>query len=156
MSQSNTAIPPSAKEVIITPSKVRGVVSYELPFIEDARGNLTVGEFGRPLPFIPERYFITFAIPSGTQRGEHAHRECAQYLTCVHGSCSVLVDDGVHQQEFLLDRPTLGLYVPPMIWATECKHSADSTLIVFASHHYDPSDYIRDYLEFQRLAIGRQ
>jgi UDP-2-acetamido-3-amino-2,3-dideoxy-glucuronate N-acetyltransferase len=35
-----------------------------------------------------------------------------------------------------------------MVWATEYKHSADSRLMVFASHSYDPADYIRDYAEF--------
>ncbi len=154
MSAEQTNRPVPSQSVTIQASKVRGVRSYELPYIEDARGNLTVGEFGNPLPFVPQRYFITFAIPSGTLRGEHAHRLCAQYLTCVHGSCYVLVDDGTTREEYFLDRPTLGLYVPPMVWATECKHSPDSTLIVFASHHYDAADYIRDYDEFMRLAAA--
>jgi dTDP-4-dehydrorhamnose 3,5-epimerase-like enzyme len=155
MSSPTATQAPSNQQVKTIHSKVRGVVTYELPYIEDARGNLTVGEFGRPLPFVPQRYFITFAIPSGTQRGEHAHYECAQFFICVHGSCTVLVDDGVRQEEFLLDRPTLGLYLPPMVWATESNHTHDAKLMVFASHHYDTADYIRDYVEFQALAAAR-
>lgn len=129
-------------------SKVRGVRSYHLPFISDPRGNLTVGEFERTLPFTPKRYFITFDVPSAKLRGEHAHRKCEQFLVCVRGSCAVVVDDGTHREEFLLDRPTFGVYVPAMIWATEYKHSPDSTLMVFSSEYYDPDDYIRDYDEF--------
>ena len=129
-------------------SNVRGVQALHLPFINDPRGNLTVGEFERSLPFAPLRYFVTFAVPDATVRGEHAHRECHQFLICLHGSCAVMVDDGQHREEFLLDRPTFGVYVPPMVWAAEYKHSPDSTLLVFASHYYDPADYIREYHEF--------
>ena len=132
-------------------SRVRGVRCYELPFISDPRGNLTVGEFERTLPFQPRRYFITFDVPNARIRGEHAHRTCEQFLVCVRGSCAVVVDDGRQREEILLDRPTLGVHVPPMIWATEYKHSSDSTLMVFASHYYDPDDYIRDYSDFIAL-----
>jgi len=136
-------------------SKVRGVRAFQLPFISDPRGNLTVGEFERGLPFAPLRYFITFDVPSASMRGEHAHKECEQFLICVRGSCNVVVDDGTQREEFVLDRPTFGVYVPPMVWATEYKHSADSTLMVFASHHYDPADYIRDYDEFLAATKAR-
>lgn len=132
----------------ITESKVSGVRAYHLPFISDPRGNLTVGEFERTLPFIPKRYFITFDVPNAKLRGEHAHKKCEQFLVCVRGSCAVVVDDGTHREEFLLDRPTFGVHVPAMIWATEYKHSPDSTLMVFTSDYYDPEDYIRDYQEF--------
>ena len=147
----------SDSPVQVIHSKVKGVRAYQLPFITDPRGNLTVGEFGPHLPFAPKRYFATFDVPNATVRGEHAHRECEQFLLCLHGSCAVMVDDGEHREEFLLDRPTFGIYVPPMIWAAEYKHSADSTLLVFASHHYDPADYIRDYAEFlEHLSHGLQ
>lgn len=142
------------RRAIVTDSKVRGVRAFDLPFIADPRGNLTVGEFGRELPFVPKRYFITFDVPSFHLRGEHAHRECEQFLICVRGSCALVVDDGTNREEFLLDRPTIGVHVPPMVWATEYKHSPDSTLLVFASHHYDPADYIRDYSQFLG-AVGR-
>ena len=135
-------------------ARVRGVRLFELPFISDPRGNLTVGEFERTIPFRPKRYFMTFDVPDARMRGEHAHRECEQFLVCVRGSCAVVVDDGSRREEFLLDRPTLGIHVPPMIWATEYKHTSDSTLMVFASHYYDPGDYIRDYREFLELATG--
>jgi UDP-2-acetamido-3-amino-2,3-dideoxy-glucuronate N-acetyltransferase len=137
--------------VRVMESKVRGVRAYQLPFINDPRGNLTVGEFGETVPFVPLRYFVTFDIPNAELRGEHAHFQCQQFLICMRGSCAVVVDDGVQREEFLLDRPTFGVYVPPMVWATEYKHSHDSTLTVFASHHYDPADYIRDYKTFLSL-----
>lgn len=133
-------------------SIVIGVTLHKLPFILDMRGNLSVGEFEKTVPFVPKRYFLTFEVPSEKTRGEHAHLRCKQFLICVKGRCSVVVDDGRNRQEFLLDRPDLGLYLPPMTWGIQYRYSADATLLVFASEYYDNSDYIRDYAEFLRLA----
>ena len=36
-----------------------------------------------------------------------------------------------------------------MIWGTQYDYSADGALLVFASEHYDPDDYIRDYGAFR-------
>jgi UDP-2-acetamido-3-amino-2,3-dideoxy-glucuronate N-acetyltransferase len=140
------------ESVQIRESAVSGVKLYRLPLFQDHRGNLTVAELGTVLPFVPMRYFITYAVPGQNIRGEHAHRECFQFLTCVHGSCRVRVDDGSRSDEFLLDDPTLGVLVPPMTWAAEFGHSAESVLLVLASHRYDPGDYLRDYPTFVALA----
>lgn len=131
-------------------SRVKGVQIYAMPRIEDMRGNLSVGEFGRNLPFVPQRYFLVFDVPSAEVRGEHAHRQCHQFLVCVHGRVSVVADDGARREEFLLDRPEIGLHVAPLVWATQYCYSSDAVLLVFASHAYDPSDYIRDYDDFLR------
>ena len=132
-------------------SDVRGVSLHELPYIEDMRGSLSVGEFERSIPFSPKRYFLVFDVPSREIRGEHAHRTCNQFLICVKGSCMVVVDDGKQRLEFLLDRPNLGISLPAMTWGTQYKYSNDAVLLVFASDHYDPADYIRDYNEFEML-----
>jgi acetyltransferase-like isoleucine patch superfamily enzyme/dTDP-4-dehydrorhamnose 3,5-epimerase-like enzyme len=136
-------------------TQVTGVVLHRLPKIIDLRGSLTVGEFDRTIPFPVKRYFVVFDVPSRETRGEHAHRECHQYLICVRGSCSVVADDGHHRQEFLLDRPDIGLHLPPMIWGIQYKYSSDAVLLVYASHYYDSADYIRDYSEFCQLVGGK-
>lgn len=130
------------------PTHVRGVTVHNFPLIPDMRGSLTVGEFEKNIPFVPMRYFMVFNVPSKETRGEHAHRECHQFLICVRGSCAVLADDGVNRTEILLDSPDKGVYLPPMVWGVQYKYSADALLLVFASHHYDAADYIRDYDEF--------
>lgn len=130
---------------------VKGVTLHLMPHVEDIRGSLSVGEFERNIPFAAKRYFMVFDVPSAETRGEHAHRECHQFLVCVRGSCSVVADDGVRRQEFLLDRPDVAVYLPPMIWGIQYKYSADAVLVVFASHYYDSADYIRDYSEFRQL-----
>lgn len=123
-----------------------------LPNVIDMRGNLTAGEFQRQIPFDVKRYFIVYQVPLVEVRGEHAHRECHQFLVCVRGRMSVVGDDGQRREEFLLDRPDMGFYMPPMTWGTQYNYSPDAVLLVFASHYYDAGDYIRDYLEFLALA----
>lgn len=130
---------------------VPGVTLHQLPRVIDIRGSLTVGEFGRSIPFDAKRYFMVFGVPSKETRGEHAHHECHQFLICVRGSCAVVADDGYQRQEFLLDRPDLGLHLPPMVWGIQYKYSAEAVLLVFASHFYDAGDYIRDYSQFCQL-----
>lgn len=136
----------------VSATSVRGVTLHELPLIRDMRGDLSVGEFERQVPFAARRYFMVFDVPTEDVRGEHAHRECHQFLLCVRGRCRVVVDDGQVRAEIALDRPNLGLHIPPMVWSIQYQYSADALLLVFASHYYDPSDYIREYGEFAAAA----
>ena len=140
-----------AAEVGAHPTQVPGVSLHRMPRVADIRGSLTVGEFDRSVPFPVKRYFMVFDVPSVETRGEHAHRECHQFLICVRGSCAVVADDGAQRQEFLLDRPDVGIHLPPKVWGIQYKYSADAVLLVFASHHYDSADYIRNYAEFRQL-----
>jgi UDP-2-acetamido-3-amino-2,3-dideoxy-glucuronate N-acetyltransferase len=126
-----------------------------LPIINDLRGSLTFAEINQLLPFIPKRYFIVFNVPSKDVRGEHAHRQCHQFLICIAGSCSVVLDDGQNRTEVLLNQPYLGLHVPPMVWTTEYKYTPEAALMVLASDVYQADDYIRDYDQFLREATKR-
>ncbi len=130
---------------------VQGVTWHRLPLAVDLRGSLSVGEIGQQIPFEVLRYFLVFDVPSAETRGEHAHRECHQFLVCVAGEVAVVADDGSKRQEFILDRPNLGIHLPPMTWGVQYKYSANAVLLVLASHHYSAADYIRDYDEFLRL-----
>ena len=133
---------------------VGGSSFHSMRRITDPRGSLTAGEVEKELPFRPERYFMVFDVPSSELRGEHAHKQCAQFLFCVNGSCRVMLDDGARRCEVILDRPDLGVYMPPMIWGTQYRYSADAVLLVFASHIYDAEDYIRNYDEFRAYIVG--
>jgi len=119
-----------------------------LPRIIDLRGSLSFGEYDKHLPFAPKRYFVIFDVPSAEVRGEHAHRIQHQYLVCLRGSCSVVLDDGANRDEVVLDQPDIGLYIPPMIWAIQYKFTQDAILLVLASDVYDAEDYIRSYSEY--------
>lgn len=128
----------------------RGAIAslVRLPLFADIRGSLAVADFEALVPFPPKRFFLVFGVPAFETRGEHAHLECQQFLVCVRGQVSVLMDDGRHRQQALLDRPDLGLHIPPLVWGTQYNWSSDAVLLVLASHSYDPGDYIRDYDQF--------
>ncbi len=141
----------STKGINMASMKVRRVTLHKIPAFEDIRGHLIAAEIARELPFVPVRFFVVHHVPSGEVRGEHAHRECHQFLICIKGSVHVLVDDGSNRQEIVLDRPELGVYIPPRIWGTQYRYSKDAALLVFASHPYDADDYIRDYDDWVNL-----
>lgn len=129
-------------------SDIKGVTVYNLPVVVDLRGNLTFAEYGQYLPFMPKRYFLVFDVASREIRGEHAHRKLHQFLVCIKGSCGLVVDDGKNSQEIILDRPNIGVHLPPMVWGIQYKYSPDAVLLALASDIYDAEDYIRDYDEF--------
>jgi UDP-2-acetamido-3-amino-2,3-dideoxy-glucuronate N-acetyltransferase len=131
---------------------VKGVALHRLTRAIDIRGSLVAGEVGTDVPFIPNRFFLVYGVPSAETRGSHAHKVCEQYLVCLKGSVSAIVDDGTNREEFLLNSPDLALYMPAMTWGTQYRYSPDAVLLVLASHAYDNSDYIRDYSEFRELA----
>ena len=133
------------------PSMVAGVTLHEVKVVTDLRGTLAVSELARDLPFEPQRFFCVFDVPSREVRGEHAHRRLQQFLIGIKGECSLVVDDGEHREEILLDTPRIGVYVPPMVWAVQYKFSRDAVLAVLASEPYRSDDYIRDYEEYLRL-----
>jgi UDP-2-acetamido-3-amino-2,3-dideoxy-glucuronate N-acetyltransferase len=139
----------------VVATQVEGVTLHEMLLVHDMRGDLSAGEFERHVPFAVRRYFMVFDVPSEDVRGEHAHRTCHQFLLCVRGRCRVVVDNGRKRSEVELDRPSLGLYLPPMVWGIQYRHSADALLLVFASDYYDPGDYIRDYGEFLSAVNAR-
>lgn len=136
------------QQIGATTTRVRAVTLHRLPLVNDLRGDLSFGEFERTVPFMVKRYFMVFNVPTAEVRGEHAHRTCHQFLIAIHGHISVVADDGIEREEFLLDRPNLGLYLPPMVWGIQYRYSADAVLLVFASEYYDAADYIRDYDEW--------
>lgn len=135
----------------VAATEVHGVTLHRLRQVNDPRGNLSAGELPHDVPFPVRRYFLVYDVPSTETRGEHAHLACHQFLICIKGSVAAVVDDGTHRQEFLLDRPELGVHMPPMVWGIQYKYSSDAVLLVFASHHYDADDYVRDYGQFVTL-----
>jgi UDP-2-acetamido-3-amino-2,3-dideoxy-glucuronate N-acetyltransferase len=143
---------PSAS-AIVTETGVSGVTIHALTNARDLRGSLTATEFA-DLPFRPRRLFTVFHVPSESVRGSHAHRECAQFLMCLAGTVSCLVDDGSTREEIPLASSDFGLHIPPLVWGTQWRYSRNAVLLVLASHPYDPADYIRDYEEFL-AAVGR-
>ncbi len=133
-----------AREVL----DIAGCFLQRLPHFADMRGSLTPLESVRDIPFDIKRIFLVYDVPSNHVRGEHAHRECEQFLIAVKGKISVVLDNGSARQEIQLDSPSFGLYMSPMTWGTQYRFSSDAVLLVAASLPYDADDYIRDYKQF--------
>ena len=114
------------------------------------KGNLTVVENGRTVPFDVKRVYYLYDVPGGEKRGGHAHRELSQLIVAAGGSFTVTLDDGTVKRSFLLNRPYQGLYVVPGIWRELEDFSSGSVCLVLASHPYDEADYIRDYDDYLR------
>lgn len=128
--------------------RAKGASLIEVPQVVDLRGALSFGEVDAHLPFTPKRFFAVYDVPSEEIRGEHAHRTLHEFLLCIKGSCSIMLDDGSAREELELNSPTRGLHIPPHVWRVHYKYSKDAVLLVLASHRYDAGDYVRDYDEF--------
>ena len=123
----------------------------------DARGQLIPFEgMSEQVPFEVKRVYAIFDTTPGTVRGKHAHRTLRQVLVCVSGACTIECErpDGTRTSH-RLDWPTKGLYVEGLVWREMKEFSKDAVLMVLASEHYDPSDYIRDYGEFLKACAGQ-
>jgi dTDP-4-dehydrorhamnose 3,5-epimerase-like enzyme len=152
--RTDSATRSSPSDSTTTDLGVGGARLFELPLFRDMRGSLSVTEFGGALPFLVKRVFFVFDVPSREVRGEHAHKVLEQFLVCVRGQVNVVVDDGKRRAEVILDRPSLGLYVPSKVWDIQYKYSEDALLAVLASGPYDAADYIRNYDEFLKHVSG--
>lgn len=119
-----------------------------LPKIKNRAGNITPVHNSLEVPFDVKRIFYLYDIPGGENRGAHAHRECHQFLIAASGAFEILLNDGRTQRLIQLNRPYMGLHIPPMIWASEVNFSSGSICLVLASHLYNADDYIRNYTTY--------
>lgn len=119
-----------------------------LPKIADPRGNLTVAEQLRQVPFEVRRVYWTYDVPGGESRGGHAHKECMEFIVAVSGSFDVTLDDGLRRTTYHLNHPWQGLLVNTMVWRTLDDFSSGAVCLVLASELFDEADYYYDYGEF--------
>lgn len=120
----------------------------ELPRIGDRNGSITAINNLVQIPFDVNRVFYLYDIPGGESRGAHAHKECHQFLIAATGSFEVELFDGKVRRTVALNRPNIGLHIPPGIWASEVNFSSSSICLVLASQTYDEGDYLRNETEF--------
>lgn len=114
----------------------------------DNKGNITVVENSKTIPFDVKRTYYLYDVPGGGSRGAHAHKELQQMIVAASGSFDVTLDDGNVKRTFTLNRPYQGLLIVPGIWRDLNNFSAGSVCLVLASEKYDENDYIRDYESF--------
>jgi hypothetical protein len=120
----------------------------ELPKITDPRGNLTVAEQMKNVPFSIKRVYWTYDVPGGESRGGHAHKNLYQLVVAMSGSFTVTLDNGEQKETILLNHPWQGLLIKPNTWRTLDDFSSGAVCMVLASELFDEEDYIYDYNEF--------
>lgn len=121
----------------------------------DNRGKLNVIEGKKDIPFEIKRVYFLYETVNGFVRGKHAHKKLEQILICVGGKCSLRLNDGIKEQEVVLDNPNKGLYIGPGIWREMYDFSEGAILLVLASELYDEDDYIRDYHVFLKMCEAK-
>lgn len=124
----------------------------QLPKISDPRGNLSVIEELKEIPFKIERTYWIYDVPGGESRGGHAYKENQEFIVALSGSFDVVLDNGIEKKIFSLNRSYNGLYVPKGYWREMENFSTNSLALVLSSTKYDANDYIRDYGEFLKFA----
>lgn len=124
---------------------VRGVQKIKLKEIVDRRGKLIVGQH---LPWVPKRLFFIRDVPKNELRGYHAHKACKQLLIAITGKVNILLDDGCSRQMVMLDDPSVGLELNPLVWSSQHYLTTDATLLVLCSEEHQPELYIHNYEEF--------
>ena len=120
----------------------------DLPKILDRRGNLSVIEEFKNIPFKIARTYWIYDVPGGEVRGGHAYKENQEFIVALSGSFDVVLDDGTVKKTFHLNRSYYGLYVPKGYWREMNNFSTNSLALVLASTAYDANDYIYDYKQF--------
>lgn len=128
-------------------------IIYDLKGFKDERGLLVAIEGLKTIPFEIKRTYYLVDLKKDYARGFHAHKELIQFAVCLRGSCRFVMDDGVNKTEYLLDSPQKGILIEPMIWHEMHDFSSNCVLLVFASDHYNESDYIRDYQDFKMRIV---
>lgn len=135
--------------------KNNGIQILSIPKIEDRRGNLSVIE-NDIVPFDIKRVYYLYDVPSGSERGGHAHKELKEFLVALSGSFDVVLKDGEEQEIVTLNKPYEGLLINPGIWRELQNFSSGSVCLVVASEVYIEEDYIRDFDEFLEYSSGKQ
>jgi hypothetical protein len=127
----------------------------ELTKVHNPAGNITIIQNCNHQPFVVRRVYYLYDVPSGSERGGHAHKALYQLIVAASGSFDVILDDGRNKKIIELNRPNYGLLVVPGIWREIVNFSSGAICLVLASEKYTENDYVRDYSVFIKMKNSR-
>lgn len=130
---------------------LKEVELIDLPKILDERGNLSFFQNNDQLPFEIKRVYWIYDVPGGDIRGAHAFKTHKELIIALSGSFDVILDDGINQKAYTLNRSYFGLYIPPMTWRHLENFSTNSLALLVSDHSYDKNDYIRDLTQYKQI-----
>ena len=122
----------------------------------DPRGNLSIAEGMKDIPFNISRVYWTYDVPSGACRGGHTHKHCREFIIAVSGSFTVTLDNGRDKQSFLLNHPYQGLLVETDTWRTLDDFTSGAVCLVLAEDPFEEVVYIREYTEFLNYKCSKK
>lgn len=123
-------------------------LKFDLPKILDERGNLTFLESQKHVPFKIKRTYWIYDVPGGETRGGHAFKEQEEIIIALSGSFDVVINDGIKEDRFHLNRSYYGLYITNGLWRFMDNFSTNSVAMILSSTLFDENDYIRDYEQY--------
>ena len=123
----------------------------DLSKVSEVRGNLSVIEEYKDIPFKIKRTYWIYDVPGGEVRDGHAFKTSEEFIVALSGSFDVMVDIGNESKIFSLNRSYYGLYVPKGMWRQMLNFSTNSLALVLASTNFDASDYINNYDQFKEI-----
>ncbi len=132
--------------------ELNGARIIHLKKILDRRGNLSIIEEIKDIPFKIKRTYWIYDVPGGEVRGGHAYKQNQEFIVALSGSFDVILDNGVEHKEITLNRSYYGLYVPKGVWRQMQNFSTNSLALIVASIKFDVTDYVYDYVLFKELA----
>lgn len=131
-------------------TSITDVNTIEIPIFRDVKGDLIAVEHKTHLPIEIKRVFQIIA-PKGSVRGEHAHISHTQFMICTFGKIKIECDDGQNIKDFILEKPSIGILVPPNIWSKQTYLEENSILTVLCDENYNEDEYVRDYQKFLKV-----
>ena len=132
---------------------INDIQLIDIPKIHEIRGNLSVIE-GNTIPFEMKRVYYLYDVPSGAERGGHAHKKLQQFMVALSGSFDVVLNDGIEQKIITLNKPNVGLLIVNGIWRELQNFSSGSVCMVLASDVFQEEDYISDFEDFKLSKNG--
>ncbi len=123
----------------------------QFPKFLDERGNLSVVESQKQVPFRFRRCYWIYDVPGGELRGSHAFKNQHEVIVALSGSFDAVIHDGKEEKRYSLSRSYYGLYLPPMHYRTLDNFSTNSLALVISSTPYEEDDYIWERDEFCRM-----